>query len=94
MANPFSEVSYEKILELHKEEKSKCQKQLRELSSILISTLKNSEEQNGISNIFKYFTQKFLENIRDYYSENIKTEKIELDTNQEMLDYARNKPQT
>ena len=89
--NPFADVSYEKILALHREEKVKCQKQLRELSSILISTLKDSEEQNGIANIFKYFTRKSLENIRDYYAENIKSEKIELDTNQEMLDYARGK---
>lgn len=91
MANPFSEISYQQLLQLHRDEKNKSLKQLRELSSILISTLENSEEEGGIDKICKYFTFGFLKDIKDYYAQSIKDEKIGLETNQEMLEYARNK---
>ena len=40
MSNPFSDVSYEDLLKLHREEKKKVDEQIRELIVILKRVLK------------------------------------------------------
>ena len=115
MSNPFSDVSYDELLTLHREEKKKNDEQIRELIAILnrvlngnfcfllkmtienpdsIDTLKASLEDENAFRITKYFTKTFIEDVRNTILTEIKSVKIQLDTDQEMLDYARNKAET
>ena len=59
-----------------------------------IDTLKASLEDENAFRITKYFTKTFIEDVRNTILTEIKSVKIQLDTDQEMLDYARNKAET
>jgi len=89
MANPFTDVSYEELLKLHREEKAKTDIKIKELTSILVQTFINSESDG--KNIYKYFTIGFVKDIKLHFEQRLAREKITLETAQEMLEIARNK---
>ena len=60
----------------------------------IVDTLKSSLEDSSAGRIGKYFTKSFLQDVLGSISKEIKSAKIQVDTDQEMLDYARTKDET